>query len=72
MGFPIRYSLQCMILIRVEVKASFDKVWRGDALAGSGVGFAIVKVGDLNVALMVTHLHAEYYGEFECDRTVQA
>jgi len=48
------------------------QVWRGDALAGSGVGAVQVYLAEKKILLCVTHFHAEYYGEFQTDRAAQA
>lgn len=48
------------------------QVWRGDGLAGSGVGAVQVTLAEKRLLLCVTHFHAEYYGEFCTDRAVQA
>ena len=47
-------------------------MWRGDGLAGSGVGAVHVNHAGKSLLLCVTHFHAEYYGEFVLDRAVQA
>ena len=36
------------------------QVWRGDALAGAGVGCVKVVMDNINIMLCVTHLHAAY------------
>jgi len=48
------------------------QVWRGDGLAGSGLGVAQVTLDKKKLLLCVTHFHAEYYGEFRTDRAAQA
>eukprot|EP00092_Neocalanus_flemingeri_P020905 GFUD01022647.1.p1 GENE.GFUD01022647.1~~GFUD01022647.1.p1 ORF type:complete len:367 (+),score=75.01 GFUD01022647.1:390-1490(+) len=48
------------------------QVWRGDGLAGSGVGAVQVTLEEKKILLCVTHFHAEYSGEFQTDRAAQA
>ena len=39
------------------------QVWRGDALAGAGVGCVKVVMDNTSVMLCVTHMHAAYPGD---------
>ena len=39
------------------------QVWRGDALAGAGVGCVKVVMDNISVMLCVTHMHAAYPGD---------
>jgi len=55
-----------------SVNGYHHQVWRGDGLAGAGVGAVQVNHAGKNLLLCVTHFHAEYYGEFVLDRAVQA
>jgi len=48
------------------------QVWRGDGLAGAGVGAAQVTLEGKRILVCVTHFHAEYYGQFQSDRAAQA